>query len=114
MQHERLEVWRRGAALSIAVYRYFSGCREFGFKDQITRSSLSIPSNIAEGGERISGREKCRFFEIAKGSCAELATQIYIGAEIGLIESTISQNWTRETHELASMLGGLIKHLTRD
>jgi len=52
--------------------------KDFGFKDQITRSSLSIASNIAEGMERSTEKEKARFLEIARGSAAELRTQIQI------------------------------------
>lgn len=79
---ENLDVWKRSCRLSVEVYRNFADCRDFGFKDQITRSSLSIGSNIAEGMEKESNKEKMRFIEIAKGSAAELITQVYIGIEI--------------------------------
>jgi S23 ribosomal protein. len=61
-------------------------CNDYGFKDQITRSGLSIPSNIAEGEEREYVKDQLRFLNIAKSSTAELITQIYIGIEIGYIE----------------------------
>jgi len=48
---ENLEVWRRACRLSVDIYQSLSECREYGFRDQITRSALSIPSNIAEGYE---------------------------------------------------------------
>ena len=78
MKCERLDVWKRSCRVSVDVYRYFADCKDFGFKDQITRSALSIASNIAEGMEKESDKEKVRFFEISKGSAAELITQIYI------------------------------------
>lgn len=83
---EKLEVWKLSARLSVEVYKGFSQCSDFGFKDQITRSSLSIPSNIAEGNDRESNKDNIRFLYYAKGSCAELRTQIYIGSEIGYIK----------------------------
>jgi four helix bundle protein len=56
-----LEIWLRSKNLAIDVYRELAGLRDFGFKDQITRSALSVPSNIAEGMERSSNAEKARF-----------------------------------------------------
>ena len=63
-----------------------AGLKDYGFKDQITRSGLSIPSNIAEGFGWSSDKEKSNFLSYARGSCAELRTQAYIGIEIGYIE----------------------------
>ena len=89
MKCENLDVWKKSCRLSVEIYKYFSSCKDFGFKDQITRASLSIPSNIAEGMEKNYQKEKLRFFEISKGSSAELITQIYIGIEIDYIKKSI-------------------------
>lgn len=97
---EKLDVWKRSARLSVKVYKAFAECKDFGFKDQITRSSLSIPSNIAEGMEKDSKKEQSRFLEIAKGSSAELITQIYIEKHIGL-------SWKKEMEEILKMIVGL-------
>ncbi|MFM2596684.1 four helix bundle protein [Vibrio fortis] len=67
MLYRKLDVWQRSRLLSISVYREMDTCRDYGFKDQITRSALSVPSNIAEGCERKSLKERQRFFAIAKG-----------------------------------------------
>ena len=85
---------------------------DFGFKDQITRSGLSVPSNIAEGMTRGTAKDKRHFLLIAKGSCAELRTQIYIGIDIGYIEKASGNRWIQETREIAAMLSGLIGKLT--
>ena len=61
MDFERLEVWQKARVLTVQVYQELAGCRDYGFKDQITRSALSVPSNIAEGMERGSDKEKCHF-----------------------------------------------------
>lgn len=114
MKCERLEVWKRSCRLSVEVYKAFANCRDFGFKDQITRSSLSIGSNIAEGMEKESDKEKMRFIEIAKGSSAELITQIYIGIEINYIEKELGINWTKELNEILKMLTGLKKNYIGD
>lgn len=82
MDFEKLDVWRKSSRLSADLYLHFNNCKDYGFKDQITRSGLSVPSNIAEGMTRETEREKYRYLSIAKGSCAELRTQIYIGIEV--------------------------------
>jgi len=109
MRCENLDVWKRSCRLSVEVYKNFSDCKDYGFKDQITRCSLSIASNIAEGIEKDSDKEKARFIEIAKGSGAELTTQVYIGIEIDYIDKTTGLKWVQELGEILKMLGGLKK-----
>ncbi|MDR5865921.1 four helix bundle protein [Halomonas koreensis] len=110
MRFEDLEVWKRAARLSVHIYQDFQASRDFGFRDQITRSSLSIASNIAEGYERIGEKDRVRFLNYAKGSCGELRTQIYIGMQIGYIEPQTGNRWVEETHALSRMLYGLMNH----
>ncbi len=109
MQFEDLEVWKRAARLSSEIYREMASLTDFGFKDQITRSSLSIPSNIAEGFERESQKECIAFLSYAKGSCGELRSQIYIGMDIGYIGKEKGRGWIKTAKEISSMLSGLIK-----
>ncbi len=107
---ESLEVWKRGCRLSVDLYRLLRNCKDYGFKDQVTRSALSVPSNIAEGYERDSTAEFLRFLRIAKGSCGELRTQLYIGAEADFIERSRALEFIQEATEIARMIQGLIKH----
>jgi len=109
MSFKELVVWRRSARLSADLYRHLVDLRDFGFRDQITPAGLSVPSNIAEGYGRGSTKETLRFRYYAKGSCAELQTQLYIGMEIGYIDREIGRTWVAESEELAAMLGALIK-----
>lgn len=109
MKFEDLEVWRRAARLSSDIYKELKGLKDHGFKDQITRSGLSVPSNIAEGFERESQKECLIFLSYAKGSCGELRSQIYVGMDIGYIEKEVGKTWIKEANEISSMLGGLIK-----
>jgi four helix bundle protein len=106
---EDLDVWKRAAKLSADIYKQLSELRDFGFRDQITRAGLSISSNIAEGFERMSAKEKLTFMYYAKGSCGELRSQTYIGMDIGYIEKEIGQHWIKEALEISAMLAGLIK-----
>lgn len=57
MSYEDLEVWKRSSRLSVTLYLETKEQRDFGFRNQLTRSGLSIPSNIAEGYERDSDAE---------------------------------------------------------
>ena len=108
---ESLEVWKRGCRLCVNLYSALTHCRDFGIRDQITRSALSVPSNIAEGYERDSGNEYMRFLRIAKGSCGELRTQLYIASEIGVLEASQARDFVAEAMEISKMLHGLIKKL---
>ena len=113
MNFEDMDVWKRSARLSVSVYQELAGLKDYGFKDQITRSGLSIPSNIAEGFGRDSDKEKRNFLNYAKGSCAELRTQAYIGIEIGYIPRAIGKQWISETQEITAMLSGLMKYIEK-
>lgn len=114
MKFENLEVWQRSYALAVDVYKIFGYSRDFGFKNQITRSALSIPSNIAEGWERYTEREKFRFLSIAKGSAGELKTQLMIAVDINYIAKDIGLSKIKEIDEIALMLGGLMKTLNSE
>ena len=111
MKCEKLDVWKKSARLSSNVYKAFAECKDYGFKDQITRAGLSIPSNIAEGMEKESFKEQMRFLDIAKGSAAEFATQTYIGMDIGYIDKAEGKIWIEESDHILSMLTNLKKIL---
>lgn len=113
MKVEDMDVWKRACRLSVDVYRELATLKDFGFKDQITRSGLSVPSNIAEGFGRCSAKEKRNFLNYAKGSCAELRTQVYIGIEIGYVPKGVGHEWVSETEEISAMISGLMKYLEK-
>jgi four helix bundle protein len=107
----RLGSLEKSACLSAEIYKALAELKDYGFRDQITRSRLSIPSNIAEGMDRPSVKEKARFLDIVKGSAAELRTQIYIGIDIGYVPQETGKQWIAETKEISAMLVGLIRSL---
>jgi len=110
---EELEVWKRSCTLAVRIYYLMKECRDYAFKDQMIRAALSIASNIAEGAERDSKAEFIRFLNIAKGSAAELRTQLYIAAQAGIIHNDEAEELIRETKELSSMMHGLIKSIKK-
>lgn len=107
--YEELEVWKRSTALAVALYKALAACRDYGLKDQMTRAAVSIPSNIAEGAERDSIKEFIHFLNIAKGSAAELRTQIYIAMRVNILPTEQAQGFSNELVEISKMLHGLIK-----
>jgi len=109
MRFEDLEVWKRAVKLSADIYNYMKRCKDYGFRDHICKSGLSVPSNIAEGFERLSQKECINFLSYSKGSCGELRTQIHVGIKIGYIEQKVGEQWICETQEIPKMLDGLIK-----
>ncbi|WP_423129677.1 four helix bundle protein [Gaoshiqia sp. Z1-71] len=82
---EDLDVWKNAIELSIGVYSRFGNCKDYAFKDQICRASVSVPSNIAEGFERQSNKEFIQFLFIAKGSTGEVRTQLIIAQKLGYL-----------------------------
>ncbi len=111
--YEELEVWKRACALAVRVYVLLKDCKDYAFKDQMIKAALSIASNIAEGAERDSRAEFIRFLNIAKGSAAELRTQLYIAGQAGIIPPGEAEELIREAKELSSMMHGLIKSLKK-
>lgn len=108
---EDLDVWKRAVELSAAIYRETKVLRDFGFRDQITRAGLSIPSNIAEGMERSTPADQCKFLDYARASCGEVRTQAIVGMKVGFISEEVGQTWSNETKQLAAMINGLIRSI---
>ncbi|MBE7447217.1 MAG: four helix bundle protein [Planctomycetia bacterium] len=106
---EDLEVWKEGMRLAQNLYQTLRDCRDYGLRDQMQRSAVSIPSNIAEGYERNTNKDFIHFLYIAKGSCSELRTQIYLAIEIGFFDKTIGDKLLESTRKISAMLYNLIK-----
>jgi four helix bundle protein len=112
---EDLDVWKRGCQLAVEVCVAMHDSKNFGLKDQMQRSAISIPSNIAEGAERDSDGDFIRFLRISKGSCGELRTQLYIHDRVqkALGQPALDQSrpMIQETREISAMLQGLIRSI---
>ena len=111
---ENLEVWRKSCRIAVRIYEIMKDVKDYGLRDQMTRAAVSIASNIAEGAERDSQAEFIRFLHIAKGSAAELRTQIYIGFKIGVIAQSDEEDLVDELKALSGMLHALIKQQKKE
>lgn len=109
---QKLRVWQLAKELAVKIYnltKESSLSKDFGLKDQIQRSAVSIPSNIAEGDELGTDKLSIRYFYIAKGSAAELLTQLIIANEIGYIDKTTKEILVDECDKISAMLAKLIR-----
>jgi four helix bundle protein len=113
---EELIAWQKARELTSRVYRLtLAGkfARDFVLCDQIRRSAISVPSNIAEGFERGGRREFAQFLSIAKSSCAELRTQLCIAKDVGYVDEETVALLLRDAEEVARIIGGLRSAVAR-
>jgi four helix bundle protein len=110
---EELEVWQKGCRLAVDVFHTFGSCRNFTLQDQVQRAALSVSSNIAEGYERNSNKEFIRFLNIAKGSCGELRTQLYISRKLDFLKKAAFDRLITESKEISEMLHGLSRAVSK-
>lgn len=109
---KELRVWKDAIDLATGIYQITSKkpfCNDYGLANQIQRAAVSVASNIAEGDERNSNKESIRFFNIAKGSAAEVITQLNIAYRIGYIEEKIFIKTENFTEKIRASLNNLIK-----
>lgn len=109
---EKLKVWEKSVELARKIYEVTSQGKlgkDYGMKDQMRRSAVSISANIAEGDEMDSNKQSIRYFRIAKGSCGELYTHIEIAKRVGLITNEDANYIQTECISISGMLGNIIK-----
>ncbi|MEI7689660.1 MAG: four helix bundle protein [Candidatus Saccharibacteria bacterium] len=112
ISYRDLKVWQEGRKLAVLVYlqlRTFPKYEQFGLSDQMRRAVVSVPSNIAEGFGRATAKEKNQFYYVAKGSLAELETQLYIAFDIGYIDEKNLDDILEQSSLTHRLLQGLIK-----
>jgi four helix bundle protein len=107
-----LKVWQRSKNLAIHLYGVTGQgmiSKDYGLRDQMRRAAVSISSNIAEGDELESDKQSTKYFHIAKGSSAELLTQVIISYEIGYFSNEEFNYLHEECDAISRMLSNLIK-----
>lgn len=100
--------WQKAQDLTVVIYREFSTCRDFSFKDQIQRASLSIMNNIAEGYAKHSNKSFRNYLLIAKGSAAEVESMLLVAPSLGLITEDNQRLLLEKTNEVSRLLVGFI------
>lgn len=111
---EEIAAWKEGRELAKSVYaatrgRGFAG--DFSLVDQMRRAVVSITSNIAEGFERGGDREFLQALSIAKGSCGEVRSQLYIALDQGYLSEKEFAALSRHALAVSRLLSGFMKYL---
>lgn len=110
--YKKLTVWQKAKDVAVFVYRISEEgvlSRDFALRDQIRRSAVSVASNLAEGDERDTDKDSVRFFFMAKGSLAELRTQIQIAYEVAQMKQSTYEEVESQCEALGRMIGSLIQ-----
>ena len=108
---EELVAWQKAGKLTMLVFDKFKLCKNYSFKDQIFRAVISIMNNIAEGFERKSNKEFVRFLYIAKGSCGEVRSMLYVAFRLNYIGEEQFNEICTLSLEVSKLIAGLIKSL---
>jgi four helix bundle protein len=115
MKIERFEdiiAWQKAKDLTLDIYQLFEDLRDYGFKDQIFRASVSIMNNIAEGFERRSDKEFRRYLFMAKGSAGEVRSMLYLSLPLNYIDNENYDILIQKSNEISKLISGLIKTLS--
>jgi four helix bundle protein len=108
---EDIIAWQKAKELTLNLYAIFNTSRDFSFRDQICRASISIMNNIAEGFERDSDKEFKHFLFIAKGSSGEVRSMLQVAVELSYISNNEYIELLKLSNDISKILAGLIKSL---
>ncbi|MEK7180189.1 MAG: four helix bundle protein [Patescibacteria group bacterium] len=108
---EDIIAWEKAKELTLLIYKAFISSKDFGFRDQIQRASVSIMNNIAEGFERRGDKEFKHFLFIAKGSCGEVRSMLYLALSLEYINKEEYEKYYNLSVEISRLLSGFIKTL---
>jgi four helix bundle protein len=108
---EDIEAWKEARFLVKEIYQYFVNIKDYGFRYQIQRASLSTMSNIAEGFDRGTNKEFIQFSLIARGSVSEVKSLSYAALDIGYISEDIFKSIMERCLKLSNLINGFIRYL---
>ncbi len=106
-----LIAWKKGHAIILKIYeitKHFPESEKFTLTNQMTRASISITSNIAEGFGRNSAKDKIHFYAISKGSAFELRSQLHIAKDLEYISSETFKNLEDDLIEVTKLISGIM------
>ncbi len=113
---EDIQAWQKAREITKTVYRITNNenfIKDFGLKDQIRRSSVSIMANIAEGFARRSDKDFAHFLNISRSSAAEVQSHLYVAVDLNYISQSEFTEIYRHLEEVSKMIFGLVKHLCK-
>ncbi len=108
---EDIIAWQKAQDLAVVIYNAFKSSKDFGFRDQIQRASVSISNNIAEGFDRMSDKEFVRFLYIAQASCSEVKSMLYLANRLNYLDAETTRKFVDNANEIGKIIRGLIKSI---
>lgn len=108
---EDIIAWQKAKEMTLLIYKLFETKRDFSFRDQLQRASVSVMNNIAEGFERKGDKEFSHFLFISKGSCGEVRSMLVLARELEYISDAEYANLNSLSIEISRLLSGFIKTL---
>lgn len=108
---EDMRIWQEARTLIKDIYKDFNNCNDWGFRDQIQRSAVSIMNNIAEGFERKSNKEFSRFLDISKGSSGEVRSMYYTAEDLGYVSADNAEIRRGQVLNISKGTGAFMRHL---
>jgi four helix bundle protein len=111
---EQLDAWRRARELTHAIYECSKGAgfsKDFGLRDQVRRAAVSVMSNVAEGFERGGDKEFIQFLAVAKGSCGEVRSQLYVALDQKYLTDSQFDALSDSATETSKVIAGLMRYL---
>jgi four helix bundle protein len=103
-----LNIWIKSKTIVLFIYNNFKYNRDFGFKDQIQRSSISIMNNIAEGFDRKNDKEFIRFLKISEASCSETLSMVCLCKDLNYLSENDIKYIEKELIDISKMINKLI------
>lgn len=111
---EDLEIWKESRNLNRLVYVSLETCRDYAFRDQMRRASLSVMNNISEGFERRTAKDFAHFLDLAKGSSGEVRSMTYAAEDVGLLKSKEAIKMRLDYETLSKRIASFQKYLRKD
>jgi four helix bundle protein len=109
---EDIIAWQKAQDYAVEIYSIFGTLKDYGFKDQICRASVSVSNNIAEGFDRSSNADFRRFLYISIGSCSEVKSMLYLANRLKYVDDNVKHKLISNGSEISKIIRGLIKSLT--
>jgi len=110
---EDIIAWQKAQNLAVDIYTEFRNSKDFSFRDQICRASVSISNNIAEGFDRSSDADFSRFLYISIASCSEVRSMVYLAERLNYITIDKRDELLSRSHEISKIIRGLIKSIKK-
>ena len=111
---EDIIAWQKAQDLAVEIYSLFRDLKDFGFRDQICRATVSISNNIAEGFDRSSDADFSRFLYISTASCSEVRSMIYLAERLNYITFEKRDELLEKSHEISKIIRGLLKSIDKN